>query len=255
MYFGFHPRKGDLRAVKVWNLKREHKSRPVIREIELHLSFTERGDTEGIVETFAWFNSLGHSSLFDTDCANSPRDYHMVMEQGKPFNRAFQDPVQSQSPDPWNDKKCLFRQLLLGLKAIHRQNLIHGDITPQNLIFIAAYPGSPSKAKIIDFGKAQEGPRGLNYGLAAAQYQAPEVREGRPFDFKIDVWGLSLSLAIVWFRVTVNAMNDSVHHHVLSVLEQASLFVDFAALLKLMLQEDAVRRPDAVECLNHACFR
>ncbi|KAE8152043.1 kinase-like domain-containing protein [Aspergillus avenaceus] len=49
----------------------------------------------------------------------------------------------------WEDKKCLFKQLLLGVGHMHRCGIAHHDIKPENAVL-----GDDSVLKICDFGLA-----------------------------------------------------------------------------------------------------
>ena len=213
------------------------------------------------METFGWFDSMGHSSLTNTDNLKTPINYAMVMEQGGSFDKVWDPSIylsandQTKSPGFWKGQKELLRQLLVGLQSMHRNNYIHGDITPQNIIYCPPYSGFPPKAKIIDFGKMQRGPVGSDRALAAKIFLAPEVRDGEPFGTAIDIWGLALTIAMVWFHGSIRDMNQNIYAGIINSLKGAAGHADFAHLLTAMLCEDPRNRPSATKCLAHPCFR
>ena len=83
-------------------------------------------------------------------------------------------------------------QIAKGLRAAHRQGLIHRDVKPANILFVDEHT-----AKISDFGLA---------GVAAQEsatedviwgtpyYIAPERLSDQPEDFRSDIYGLGATL-------------------------------------------------------------
>lgn len=75
--------------------------------------------------------------------------------------------------------------------AIHRRNIIHTDIKPDNILL-----DSLMRVKVCDFGTAvkygSENTAGLLYGTRF--YMAPEIENMEEYDFKIDIWSLGCCL-------------------------------------------------------------
>ncbi len=83
-------------------------------------------------------------------------------------------------------------QIAMGLKAALQHNLIHRDVKPANILF-----SDPDSAKIVDFGLAlfmeqEESARGEVWGTP--YYVAPEKLDGKPEDFRSDIYSLGGTL-------------------------------------------------------------
>src|SRR4051812_33567342 len=75
-----------------------------------------------------------------------------------------------------------------GLDAVHRAGLVHGGLTPRDVLL-----PSSGAAKITDIGLAQVGLAGLD-PTARATYAAPEQLQGRQGDARSDLYSLGVIL-------------------------------------------------------------
>src|SRR4029453_6735070 len=83
-------------------------------------------------------------------------------------------------------------QVSKGLRAAHRQGLIHRDVKPANILFVDEHT-----TKISDFGLAGAAAQGSETeGLiwGTPYYVAPERLNNDPEDFRSDVYGLGATL-------------------------------------------------------------
>jgi serine/threonine protein kinase len=83
-------------------------------------------------------------------------------------------------------------QIAMGLRAALQHDLIHRDVKPANILF-----SDPNSAKIVDFGLAlfmeqEEAARGEVWGTP--YYVAPEKLDGKPEDFRSDIYSLGGTL-------------------------------------------------------------
>ena len=82
-------------------------------------------------------------------------------------------------------------QVAKGLRAAHRQGLIHRDVKPANILFI-----DEQTAKISDFGLASAAAEGAKRDeiWGTPYYVAPERLNNGPEDFRTDIYGLGATL-------------------------------------------------------------
>jgi len=90
----------------------------------------------------------------------------------------------------------LFFQILHGINYLHQRRVIHRDVKPDNLIFLNA---EARIVKISDFnsatslGKNGQGCRVMLSHRGTHLYSAPEMRFGRLWNERIDIWSCGLS--------------------------------------------------------------
>lgn len=92
----------------------------------------------------------------------------------------------------------IFRQVLNGLEAAHRQDIVHRDVKPDN-IMLQAVAGDPMLVRLLDFGLAKFVDERTRTSMTAGtpMYMAPEqLRHGR-----IGAWTDLYALAVIAFEL------------------------------------------------------
>jgi len=85
------------------------------------------------------------------------------------------------------------KQVAQGLKYLHSQNIIHGDIKPQNIL-LARPPLSTGSVKIADFGISKTlhvDNETLQETAGTPAFMSPQICAGEEYDgAAADVWAL-----------------------------------------------------------------
>jgi serine/threonine protein kinase len=111
--------------------------------------------------------------------------------------------------------KCLMKQLLEGLKAMHSVGIFHRDIKPANILV-----NQDCQLRITDFGMARvmtvipekdvESSHPMTEYVVTRWYRAPEVllAPSTPYDEAIDMWSAGCILAELVIRQPIFAGRD-----------------------------------------------
>jgi len=136
----------------------------------------------------------------------------------------------------------LFRGLIAGVEAAHKQNVVHRDLKPENIL----YDQEHDRLVVADFGIAQFDEENLltavetrdNQRMANFQYAAPEQRSrGAEVDQRADIYALGLILNEMFTGVVPQGTN---HKRIATV---AAEFGYLDELVDWMLHQDASARP------------
>ena len=134
---------------------------------------------------------LTHSnivSIFDVGVDNGI--YYIVMEliQGKTLKEII---VEEQGPLPWKWSINVAIQIASALEMAHRNNIVHRDIKPHNIIIT-----EDGVAKVTDFGiaKAVSNSTITAFGttIGSVHYFSPEHARGGFTDAKSDIYSLGV---------------------------------------------------------------
>ncbi len=257
VYEGFSPISGDLRAVKVWDIRKKEVGESIRVELTMSKLF---GDTTGLVRQYGWENSNGDPYL---DVPIYPIKIYLILERGLAFHQ-YDWSVYGSDKNPLKVRLC--HHLLTGLATMHAKGYMHRDITPQNILFFEAQPqrSQPERAALCDFGKAHQGTSSTNTRLAAWTNLPPEIVQGKaqPYGHEIDVWMLALALVLCWYpekladverREPSGQITSKGLRLIQQRLEEESN--DLPRLLSAMLRELVKFRPSASQALAGPCFQ
>jgi eukaryotic-like serine/threonine-protein kinase len=143
-----------------------------------------------------------------------PASLYLIMQfiDGEPLDRIIQRSRESRTPIPLAEALRVFRMILEGVGAAHKEGVIHRDLKPANILVRA----KDGMAKVTDFGIAKweddaKAGRGLTKGIIGSiYYMAPEqIRGQRDLDKRVDIYALGvLMFELLTGRLPFDAPSD-----------------------------------------------
>ena len=252
VYQAFDPKSGDLRIVKVIELKDESAIKVLTAETDMVTRFP---NTRGLVRQYGWCNSNGDPTLKTT---KYPVSIYIIQRKGEVFNKHS---WQSKDPGIKMEILKLCQDLLHGVNAIHRMGWMHRDITVTNMLY---FKGNPAEAALCDFGKLYLDRTARSTRIAAWAYLPPEIVQGQlnNYNQSIDIWMLAYALVRSWYYRTLKDVslhsNGQITRNGLRML-RSRLYMTrdhgLAKLLCAMLSEEPHLRPTAEKALEYPCFQ
>ncbi|CAN9505488.1 unnamed protein product [Ophioblennius macclurei] len=153
----------------------------------------------------------------------------------------------------------LARQILNGVAFLHRNNVVHLDLKPQNILLTSARP--LGDIRIVDFGLSRhmDNITEVREILGTPEYVAPEILNYEPISTATDMWSIGVLTYVMLTgespflgddkQVTfLNISQVNVDYSQDTFEEISPLAVDF---IKTLLVKNPRKRATAEECLNH----
>lgn len=150
----------------------------------------------------------------------------------------------------------IMKQIIIIIKNLHKENIIHRDLKLENLVFIKNNDNI-EKIKLIDFGHAclmNEDDSVKKIKCGTKHYQAPEMIHGQPVNEKCDIFSLG---AIMYYMLTAKLLPE--YHTVDNdspMIVSSCICISKCALdlLQKMLIIDPNKRIGINEILEHNWF-
>ncbi|XP_043955691.1 serine/threonine kinase 17a like [Gambusia affinis] len=153
----------------------------------------------------------------------------------------------------------LAKQILNGVAFLHRNNVVHLDLKPQNILLTSAKP--LGDIRIVDFGLSRRMDKiaEVREILGTPEYVAPEILNYEPISIATDMWSIGV---LIYVMLTGESpfLGDDKQETFLNISQVnvdysqdtfegiSSLAVDF---IKSLLVKNPRKRATAEECLNH----
>ncbi|XP_075437221.1 serine/threonine-protein kinase 17A-like isoform X2 [Ascaphus truei] len=157
------------------------------------------------------------------------------------------------------DVTRLIRQILQGVLYLHRSNVVHLDLKPQNILLTSSSP--LGDIRIVDFGLSRQvdGIKEVREILGTPEYVAPEVLSYEPISTATDMWSVGV-LTYVMLTGESPFLGDTKQETFLNISQVnvqysqeefegiTELAVDF---IKALLIKNPRKRARADQCLKH----
>ena len=253
-------------AVKKLPIRNEGPSRDFIRET----TFMLESNNEYIVKLYGYFQGIesieklkyiykdSKKQLYQRD-KEDKKMYFLVMEfmSGGSLEGYIKSCRNQKQAVTQDYVMKILKQLLISLKYLHDKSIYHRDVKPDNILL-----DENGNIKLSDFGisaihrdNVEDGSGNnvlySNYTrVGRADFVAPEVLEGRQFDYKIDIFSLGLTMLcliskkhpIMLYKerrvIISNDIDDSLYNTYL------------LNLIKRMVLENPILRPSTGEALT-----
>ncbi|KAM9296390.1 serine/threonine-protein kinase 17A-like [Gastrophryne carolinensis] len=184
----------------------------------------------------------------------------LVMEYaagGEIFNQCVADQDEAFTE---KDVVRLIRQILQGVLYLHRNNVVHLDLKPQNILLTCSNP--LGDIRIVDFGLSRQvdSIKEVREILGTPEYVAPEVLNYEPISTATDMWSIGV-LTYVMLTGVSPFLGETKQETFLNISQVAIQYsqdefegiseqaVDF---IKSLLIENPRKRARADQSLQHA---
>ncbi|XP_056593699.1 serine/threonine-protein kinase 17A [Triplophysa dalaica] len=157
------------------------------------------------------------------------------------------------------DVKRLMRQILEGVAFLHKCNVVHLDLKPQNILLTS---GSPlGDIKIVDFGLSRlvSNSQEIREIMGTPEYVAPEVLNYEPITTATDMWSIGVLTYVMLTGISPFLGDDkqetflNISQINISYTEEELEHLDRAAIhfIKSLLIKEPENRFTAEDCIKH----
>ncbi|XP_071401647.1 serine/threonine kinase 17a like [Centroberyx affinis] len=153
----------------------------------------------------------------------------------------------------------LARQILTGVSCLHRSNVVHLDLKPQNILLTSSRP--LGDIRIVDFGlsRRMDNVTEVREILGTPEYVAPEILSYEPISTATDMWSIGVLIYVMLTgespflgdnkqETYLNISQVNVDFSQVTFEGVSSLAVDF---IKSLLVKNPRKRATAEDCLKH----
>jgi len=188
-------RKGSYAVV--WECVHKQKPDTVFAAKVIQRKGLKPKDDEAVLNEVAVMQSLaGNKYVVQLLDFYEEEDYfYLVMEYcagGDVFDRVVQFKHYTES-----DARDLAIMLLKAVQSLHRANIAHRDIKPQNLLLLSDTDHSTIKLADFGFARRVHTPESLTSRVGTPTYVAPEILKNLPHDQRVDLWSVGVVIFVL----------------------------------------------------------
>lgn len=129
------------------------------------------------------------------DFYEEPDFFYLVMEYcvgGDVFERIVKYTQYTEA-----DARDLAVVLLKAIDSLHRNNIAHRDIKPQNLLLLKHTDNWDIKIADFGFARRVHTPESLTSRVGTPTYVAPEILKNLPHDHRVDLWSAGVVIFVL----------------------------------------------------------
>eukprot|EP00477_Mikrocytos_mackini_P000402 GAHX01000427.1.p1 GENE.GAHX01000427.1~~GAHX01000427.1.p1 ORF type:complete len:981 (-),score=220.11 GAHX01000427.1:45-2987(-) len=215
--------------------------------------FTAEDVDLSIQKEVSLMENLSHPNIIKyIETVVEGRNFYVVLEYAS--NGPLRKLVRSGCGIPENIASCFIKQVLLGLKYLHDEGVIHRDIKAANILL-----DEENIVKLADFGVATSGER-ANQTISVVgtpYWMAPEIVEmsSQPTD-KCDIWSLACTvLELITTKPPFYELGPMAAMYKIVTTDRPpfpkGISADLKDFLTLCFQKDPTQRADAKALLKH----
>jgi serine/threonine protein kinase len=232
VYYGFHKEtRVEIALKKILFTKLQD---PIKDKVISEINILQRVDHSNIMKLYEY--------KFDGDYI------FLVMEYCNNNNLE----TYSATSRPYSDIRDKINQITTGIEYLHRQNIIHRDIKPQNILL------HNDIIKIADFGFSimiKECHQLMNTICGTPLYMSPELLSYSPYTIKSEIWALGILYYTMLYKVHPFGRLHSIDEYKLKISNTITYtpipeVLDIISVLKTMLSYEATDRPTCTEILH-----
>lgn len=148
-------------------------------------------------------------------------------------------------PIPTDTIYSIFAQVLLALRDVHKQKIVHRDLGPANILFVYQDKSKELRILLVDFGVSAslKGKPFLKGSVGTPSYMSPELAKADLHNEKTDVY----SLGVILYEMCELQlpMKKKGHKHY-----EFKYHDEFSNVINKMLNEDQNQRPSISDVLS-----
>ncbi len=168
-------------------LERHVAIKVIKEELSQNSKFLKKFNTEA--KLLAQLNHTNVIQIFDNDTQGGKAYLVMEYVDGSPLSTLSFD-----KDEDFSQRIHIFKQILNGIKAAHKIDIVHRDIKPANIMV-----NNNNEAKVLDFGIS----RSINSDqtqtyegsvIGTVAYMSPEIAKGEQASIQSDIYALGIVL-------------------------------------------------------------
>ena len=236
---GTHILTGDKVAVKMLEKER----------------ITDVADVERVSREIYILKLIRHPNIIQLyEIIETPKQLYLIMEYAN-GGELFDYIVEKNRVDE-NEACNFFQQIISGIDYIHKLNIVHRDMKPENLLI-----DDKKNIKIVDFGLSNtfKDNELLKTACGSPWYAAPEMIAGKEYvGSKADIWSCGIIMyALIWGFLPFEDQNTAnLYKKILAGEYSIPRFIsdDAKELIKIILITDPDKRWNIDDIKSHTWF-